>query len=67
MCFTCWLRSDFSLFLNIDYLRFTWYLVAADSRIRKQCGVEDVRQDSALCTCLKMSKTCRKVLTHSCG
>ena len=53
MCFICWLRSGFSHFINIDYLRFTWYLVAEESRIWKQCGVQDVRQDSALCRCLK--------------
>ena len=52
MCLTCWLRSGFS-HMNIDYLSFTWYLVAAESRIWKQSGVQDVRQDSELCRCLK--------------
>ena len=33
MCFTCWLRSGFSHFINMDSLSFTWYLVAAESRI----------------------------------
>ena len=32
MCFTCWLRSALS---------FTWYLVAAESKISKQSGVQD--------------------------
>jgi len=53
MCFTCWLRSGFSHFMNIDSLSFTWYLVVAESRIWKQSGVQDVRQDSELCRCLK--------------
>ena len=30
MCFTFWLRSGFSHFMNIDSLRFTWSLVAID-------------------------------------
>ena len=53
MCFTCWLRSGFSHFMNIDSLSFTWYLVVAESRIWKQSGVQDVRRDSELCRCLK--------------
>ena len=32
---------------------FTWYLVAAESRIWKQSSVQDVCQDSELCRCLK--------------
>ena len=40
-------------FMNIDSLSFTWYLVVAESRIWKQSGVQDVRQDSELCRCLK--------------
>ena len=39
-------------FMNIDST-FTWYLVAAESRIWKQSGVQDVRQDSELSGCLK--------------
>ena len=35
------------------YLSLTWYLVAAESRISKQSGVKDVRQNSELCRCLK--------------
>ena len=31
----------------------TWYLVAAESRISKQSGVQDALQNSELCTCLK--------------
>ena len=53
MCFTCWLRSGFFHFMNIDCLSFTWYLVAAESRIWKQSSVQDVCQDSELCRCLK--------------
>ena len=33
MCFTFWLRSGFSHFMNIDSLRFTWSLVAIDMRL----------------------------------
>ena len=29
MCFTCWLRSGFSNFMNVDSLSFTWALVIA--------------------------------------
>ena len=54
MCFTRWLRSGFCHFINVDSLSFTWYLAAAESRIRKQSGVQDVRQDFELCICLKM-------------
>ena len=39
--------------MNIDSLSFTWYLVAAESRIWRQCGVQDVQQDSEICGCLK--------------
>ena len=39
--------------MNIDSLSFTWYLVVAESRIWKQSGVQDVLQDSELCSCLK--------------
>ena len=53
MCFTCWLRSGFSHFINMDSLSFTWYLVAAESRISKQSGVQDALQNSELCRCLK--------------
>ena len=54
LCFACWLRSGFSHFINIDSLSFTWYLVAAESRIWQQSGVQDVRrQDSELCRCLQ--------------
>ena len=35
------------------YLSLNWYLVAAESRIWKQSGVQDVRQDSEFCRCLK--------------
>ena len=53
MCFTCWLRSGFSHFRYMDSLSFTWYLVAAESRISKQSGVQDALQNSELCRCLK--------------
>ena len=53
MCFTCWLRSGFSHFINMDSLSFTWYLVAAESRISKQSGVQDALQNSEPCRCLK--------------
>ena len=53
MCFTCWLRSGFSHFINMDSLSFTWCLVAAESRISKQSGVQDALQNSELCRCLK--------------
>ena len=53
MCFTCWLRSGFSHFINMDSLSFTRYLVAAQSRISKQSGVQDALQNSELCRCLK--------------
>ena len=53
MCFTCRLRSGFSHFINMDSLSFTWYLVAAESRISKQSGVQDALQNSELCRCLK--------------
>ena len=45
MCFTCWLRSGFSHFINMDSLSFTWYLVAAEFRISKQSGVQDALQN----------------------
>ena len=48
MCFTCWLRSGFSHFINMDSLSFTWSLVAAESRISKQSGVQDAPQNSEL-------------------
>ena len=54
MCFTCWLRSGFSHFINMDSLSFNWYLVAAESRISKQSGVQDALQNSEPCRCLKM-------------
>ena len=44
MCFTCWLRSGFSHFIYMDSLSFTWYLVAAESRISKQSCVQDALQ-----------------------
>ena len=34
---------------HIDFLSFTWYLVAAESSIWKQSNLQDVRQDSELC------------------
>ena len=43
----------FSHFINMDSLSFTWYLVAAESRISKQSGVQDALQNSELCRCLK--------------
>ena len=33
MCFTCWLRSGFPQFMNIDSLSFTWSLLAVDTRL----------------------------------
>ena len=33
MCFTCWLRSGFPHFMNIDSLSFTWSLLAVDTRL----------------------------------
>ena len=48
MCFACWLRSGFSHFINMNSLSFTWYLVAAESRISKQSGVQDALQNSEL-------------------
>ena len=33
MCFTCWLRSGVSHFMNIDSLSFTWSLVAINIRL----------------------------------
>ena len=53
MCFTCWLRSGFSHFINMDSLSFTWYLAAAESWISKQSGVQDALQNSEPCRCLK--------------
>ena len=51
----------FPLLVEIELLpfykhgfRFTWYLVAAESRISKQSGVQDALQNSELCRCLKM-------------
>ena len=35
-------------FINMDSLSFTWYLVAAESRISKQSGVQDALQNSEL-------------------
>ena len=57
MCFTCWLRLGFSHFINMDSLSFTWYLVAAESRISKQSGAQDALQNSELCRCFKESIT----------
>ena len=39
--------------MNMDSLSFTWYLVAAESRISKQSGVQDALQNSEPCRCLK--------------
>ena len=55
------MRLGFSHFINIDFLSFTWYLVAAVQDLAKQSGVQDVLQDSELCRCLKRSKTYREV------
>ena len=33
------------IFINMDSLSFTWYLVAAESRISKQSGVQDALQN----------------------
>ena len=54
MCSTCSLRSGFSHFMNMDSLSFTWYFVAAEPRISKQSGVQNVQQDSELCRCLDL-------------
>ena len=40
-------------FYDMDFLSLTQYLVAADSKILKQTSVQDVRQNSELCRCLK--------------
>ena len=49
------------------YLSLTWYLVAAESRIWKQSGVQDVRHDSELCRCLKAFEDLSEVPANSCG
>lgn len=42
-------------FYDMDSLSLTQYLVAAESKILKQSSVQDVRQNSELCRCLKQS------------
>ena len=42
-------------FYDMDSLSSTQYLVAAESKILKQSSVQDVRQNSELCRCLKQS------------
>ena len=42
-------------FYDMDSLSSTQYIVAAESKILKQSSVQDVRQNSELCRCLKQS------------
>ena len=42
-------------FYDMDSLSSTQYLVVAESKILKQSSVQDVRQNSELCRCLKQS------------
>ena len=53
--------------MNIDSLSFTWCLVAAESRIWKQSGVQDVQHDSELCRGLKMLKMFKDLSESKCS
>ena len=66
MCFTCWLRSGFSHFMNIDSLSFTWYF--SSSRVQDLEAVRCAGCSARLWTLQKSkkrSKTCRKVSAHA--
>ena len=53
--------------MKLNSLNFTWYLVAAESSISKQSGVQDVRQDAELCRCLKIIKRLKTVPESKCS
>ena len=54
-----WGQVSPTLWACIDSFSFTWYLVAAES------SVQDVQQDSELCSCLKAIEDLWKVSAHA--
>ena len=62
MCFTCWLRSGFSHFMNIDSsLSLKWSLVAIDIRLVKITNIFNVKDT------VREGLRTRVVYTFSCA